>query len=260
MLYSRHVEKIYLWRGMARPGLDAQFNITGVARPRIHEAVADQIRQAIFSGLLLPGHKLPPEREMAERFKTSRVALREALRALEKEGMIDIKRGSGGGAFVSDFDNALRALMDSLNTVVKLGQAKSAHLTEVRAILEPEITRLATVRATPENIAAIEMVVLAQERELREGELSRKLDMEFHRRVAEAANNPVLNIVVNAVNESIRDAIFRSKRSPEMRARVVGYHRSILEALQSRDATRARAIMSEHVVDVQCHIETAEHD
>jgi DNA-binding FadR family transcriptional regulator len=84
--------------------------------------------------------------------------------------------------------------------------------------------------------------------------------MEFHRRVAEAANNPVLNIVVNAVNESIRDAISRSKRSTEMRARVVGYHRSILEALQSGNAIRARAIMSEYVVDVQCHIETVDED
>jgi DNA-binding FadR family transcriptional regulator len=245
---------------MARPDLETPFSITGLARPRIHEAVADQIRQAIFSGLLTPGHKLLPEREMAERFQTSRLALREALRALEKEGMIVIKRGSGGGAFVADFDNALRALLDSLNTVVKLGQAKSAHLTEVRAILEPEITRLATIRATPANINAIEDVVLAQEKELQSGELSRKLDMEFHRRVAEAANNPVLNIVVNAVNESIRDAIFRSKRSMEMRARVVRYHRNILEALKSGDAARAKAVMTEHVVDVQCHIETTDHE
>jgi GntR family transcriptional repressor for pyruvate dehydrogenase complex len=245
---------------MARPDLETPFSITGLARPRIHEAVADQIRQAIFSGLLTPGHKLLPEREMAERFQTSRLALREALRALEKEGMIVIKRGSGGGAFVADFDNALRALLDSLNTVVKLGQAKSAHLTEVRAILEPEITRLATIRATPANIKAIEEVVLAQEKELQSGELSRKLDMEFHRRVAEAANNPVLNIVVNAVNESIRDAIFRSKRSLEMRTRVVRYHRNILGALQSGDAAGAKAVMTEHVVDVQCHIETTDHE
>ena len=86
---------------MAHSDLEAPFKITGLARPRVHEAVADQIRQAIFSGLLTPGHKLPPEREMAERFQTSRVALREALRALEKEGMITIKRGSGGGAFVA---------------------------------------------------------------------------------------------------------------------------------------------------------------
>src|SRR5258705_5087202 len=141
---------------MAHSDLEAPFKITGLARPRVHEAVADQIRQAIFSGLLSPGHKLPPEREMAERFQTSRVALREALRALEKEGMITIKRGSGGGAFVADFDNALRALLDSLSTAGELGQAKSAHLTEVRTMLEPEITKIATLRATPSDIAALE--------------------------------------------------------------------------------------------------------
>jgi DNA-binding FadR family transcriptional regulator len=65
---------------------------------------------------------------------------------------------------------------------------------------------------------------------------------------------------VNPVNESIRDAISRSKRSTEMRTRVMGYHRSILEALQSGNATRARARMSEYVVDVQLHIETADED
>src|SRR5258708_33760951 len=137
---------------MARPDLETPFSITGLARPRIHEAVADQIRQAIFSGLLTPGHKLLPEREMAERFQTSRLALREALRALEKEGMIVIKRGSGGGAFVADFDNALRALVDSLNTVVKLGQAKRAHLREMRASMEPEIPAPGTICVTPEQV------------------------------------------------------------------------------------------------------------
>src|ERR1700722_17497287 len=127
---------------MAENLLDDSFKIVGVKRRRLHEPVADQIRQAIFRGLIVTGHKLPPEREMAEHFQTSRVALREALRALEKEGLITIKRGAGGGAFVANFDNTLRALTDSLSTVVRLGQAKSAHLTEVRAILEPEISRL----------------------------------------------------------------------------------------------------------------------
>jgi GntR family transcriptional regulator, transcriptional repressor for pyruvate dehydrogenase complex len=236
------------------------FKIVGVKRRRLHEPVADQIRQAIFRGLIVTGHKLPPEREMAEHFQTSRVALREALRALEKEGLITIKRGAGGGAFVADFDNALNALAESLNTVVKLGSAKSAHLTEMRSILEPEITRLATLRATPEDINAIEAVVVAQEQELEGGELSRKLDMEFHRCIAEAAHNPVMNIVVNAVNQSIRDSILRSKRTEEMRRRVVTYHRNIFEAVRSGNADLAKRVMNSHVVDVQCHLETSDHE
>lgn len=238
----------------------SSFKIVGVKRRRLHETVADQIRQAIFGGLIVTGHKLPPEREMAEHFQTSRVALREALRALEKEGLITIKRGAGGGAFVANSDHALNALADSLNTVVRLGPAKSADLTEMRSILEPEITKLATLRATPEDISAIEAVVIAQELELESGELSRKLDMEFHRCVAEAAHNPVMNIVVNAVNQSIRDSILRSKRTEEMRKRVVTYHRNIFEAVRSGNADLARRVMSSHVMDVQCHLETSDHE
>ena len=245
---------------MTNDVLDNSFKIVGVKRRRLHEPVADQIRQAIFGGLIVPGHKLPPERELADHFQTSRVALREALRALEKEGLITIKRGAGGGAFVAESDNALNALSDSLNTVMKLGSAKSANLTEMRIILEPEVCKLATERATAEDIAAIEAVVVAQEKELEGGQISRKLDMEFHRCVAAAAHNNVLNIVVNAVNQCIRDSILRSRRTTEMRKRVVTYHRDILEALRNGNADLAKRIMGSHVLDVQCHIETSEHE
>jgi GntR family transcriptional repressor for pyruvate dehydrogenase complex len=236
------------------------FKIVGVKRPRLNESVADQIRQAILKGLIVTGHKLPPEREMAEHFQTSRVALREALRSLEKEGLISVKRGAGGGAFVADFNNALNALAESLNTVVRLGSAKSSDLTEMRSILEPESTRLATLRATPEDISALEAVVIAQEQELEGGELSRKLDMEFHNCIALAAHNPVMNIVVNAVNESIRSSILRSKRTEEMRKRVVSYHRDIFEAVRTGDADLAKRVMSLHILDVQCHLEASGHE
>ncbi|HEV2687146.1 MAG TPA: FadR/GntR family transcriptional regulator [Bryobacteraceae bacterium] len=243
---------------MSRPVSAAPFKIASLKRRRVCESVADQIRQAIFDGRIEPGHKLPPEREMARQFQTSRVALREALRALEQEGMINIKRGFGGGAFVADFDGALRALTESLNTVVKLGQAKSGHLTEVRTILEPEMTRLATLRASEEDLAAMEAVVQAQEQELRSGELTRKRDMEFHRLVASASKNPVLTIVVGAIDDSIRDPILRSKLTYDMRARVVGYHRSVFEAIRKRDAEEAYRIMKEHVVAVQNHLRESE--
>ena len=193
---------------MSNDVLEKPFKIVGVKRQRLHEPVAEQIRQAIFGGLIVPGHKLPPERELAEHFQTSRVALREALRALEKEGLIVIKCGAGGGAFVAHSDNARDALSESLSTVVKLGSAKSANLTEMRGILEPEVCRLASLRATPEDIAAIEAVVMAQEKEVEGGEISRKLDTEFHRCVAAAAHYSVFTIVVSAVSRfAIRSCV-----------------------------------------------------
>jgi GntR family transcriptional repressor for pyruvate dehydrogenase complex len=230
------------------------FKIASIKRQRVSDSVSNQIKQAIFSGQLEPGHKLPPEREMAEQFATSRVALREALRGLEQEGMIEIRRGFGGGAFVADFDNALRALADSLNTVVKLGQAKSGHLTEVRSMLEPHMARLAAARATDDDLRAMQAVVEAQEEEVASGVLSRKFDMEFHRAVAGACHNPVLTIVVTAINDAIREAIYRSRLTREMRQQVVQYHREVLEAISQRDEDLAGRLMEEHVVAVERHV------
>jgi GntR family transcriptional repressor for pyruvate dehydrogenase complex len=224
--------------------LDNSFKIVGVKRERLHEPVAEQIRQVILKGLIKTGHKLPPERDLAEHFQTSRPALREALYTLEKEGMIAIKRGAGRGAFVAAFDGALDALADFLNTVVELGCAKSANLTEMRSLLKPEITRLAALRSTPLDTTAIEGVVVAQEHELRNGELSRKLDLDFHRLVAEAAHNPVMILVIRAVNQAIRDSILRFKRTEEMRRRVVAYHRETLEVVRSADSELAKRVMN----------------
>jgi len=70
-----------------------------------------------------------------------------------------------------------------------------------------------------------------------------------------AAHNPVLAIVVNAINDSLRDSIFRSKLSQEMRARVVSSHRSIFEALRNHDAVQAQKAMGDHVLAVQGHLE-----
>jgi GntR family transcriptional regulator, transcriptional repressor for pyruvate dehydrogenase complex len=225
---------------------------------RLYEIVAQRIRQSIFNGELLPGHRLPSEKEMAIQLDTSRAVLREALRTLEQEGMIAIKRGYGGGAVVANFDGALRALMDSLQTVVKLGQAKSGHLTEVRAVLEPEIARLASRRADPKDLRKVEDVVLAQERELAKGILSRALDMEYHRLVATSAHNSILSITIEAINESLRSSISRSKLTQSMRARVIKYHRDLYEAIRTRDETRAVKLMSEHVADVQCHLQSSD--
>jgi GntR family transcriptional repressor for pyruvate dehydrogenase complex len=241
---------------VAKP--QATFKIASIKRQRVSETVSKQIRQAIFSGRIAPGHKLPSEREMAEQFATSRVALREALRSLEQEGLIHIRRGFGGGAFVAEFDQALRALADSLNTVVKLGQAGSGHLTEVRSMLEPVMVRLAASRASEEDIRAMRAVVEAQEDELRSGVLSRKFDMEFHRVVANACHNPVLSMVIAAINNAIRDAIYRSKLTRRMREQVVGYHRKLFEAISRQDADLAARIMEEHVVAVQRHVSASE--
>lgn len=226
------------------------FDVRRLRRRRVSEAVADNVRDAIFNGQLLPGHKLATERELADRHRTSRVAVREALRALENEGMIQIKRGFRGGAFISDFDNALRALLESLNTVVRLGQPNSFHLTEVLRILEPQMAEIATLRATGADLRAIEAIVIAQEEELNRGKLSRRYDMEFQRNLVKATHNPFLHIIVNAITDSL-EVFLRSRLSGEMQKRVASNHRRIFEALRNHTPKEAHRLMREHVTAVR---------
>jgi GntR family transcriptional repressor for pyruvate dehydrogenase complex len=114
------------------------------------------------------------------------------------------------------------------------------------------------LRANDTDLKAMEATVAAQEEDLRSGILTRKHDIEFHTLVANACHNPVLTIVVSAIDEAIRDPISRSKLTPEMRAGVVGYHRSLVDAIRARDGERAYSIMKEHVVAVQKHLRESE--
>jgi DNA-binding FadR family transcriptional regulator len=131
-------------------------------------------------------------------------------------------------------------------------------LTEARTIFEPELARLAALRANEADLKAMEELVATQEEDLRSGVLTRKHDIKFHTLVANAGHNPVLTIVVSAIDEAIRDPILRSKLTPEMRAGVVGYHRSLFEAIHARDTERAYNIMKEHVAAVQRHLRESE--
>jgi DNA-binding FadR family transcriptional regulator len=117
---------------------------------------------------------------------------------------------------------------------------------------------LATSRADEADLKAMQALVEAQEKDLRSGVLTRKHDIEFHTLVANACHNPVLTIVISAIDEAIRDAILRSKLTREMRAGVVGYHRSLFDAISARDEERAYTIMKEHVAAVQKHLRESE--
>src|SRR5258707_12853446 len=106
---------------------------------RVSDAIARRIKKQISDGRLMAGHKLPAEREMARRFKTSRVSVREAYRSLEELGVLRIRRGADGGAFVAKLDH--EPVLRSLALVLRLGRTSHRHLTEARMLITPPIAR-----------------------------------------------------------------------------------------------------------------------
>src|SRR5207237_2497580 len=116
---------------------------------RLSDEIVRQIKDALFAGKLRAGDRLPTERELAQRFETSRASVREALRALEPEGLIRVKKGVVGGIFIADGDNG--PVARSSETLLHLRKVSIQQIAEVRLTLEPHAARLAAQRAAAEH-------------------------------------------------------------------------------------------------------------
>src|SRR5205085_5292609 len=124
---------------------------------RASSDVIAQIRRAILSGQDRPGDRLPTEREMSQQFGVSRVTVRDALRALEANGLVRVKVGGQGGPYVSEPDIAL--LSDSIGTHLQLRGTTFQELAEARQALETTAAQLAAIRATAADLAALEAAI-----------------------------------------------------------------------------------------------------
>src|SRR5918911_2130991 len=114
---------------------------------RASSSIADQIRQAIVTGQLKEGPRLPPERELAEQFGVSRVTVRDALRALEAMGLIEVRVGARGGAFVTAPTGSVVA--QTMSDMMLMSAVTPEDVVEARLVVELGTVTLACVRATP---------------------------------------------------------------------------------------------------------------
>jgi len=225
----------------AEPGLFSRVSVG-----RISEIIVDQIRLLMRQGQLKPGDRLPPERDLCERFGVSRVTVREALRMLESSGLVEIRVGARGGAFVTapSSDRVGEGLADLLT----LSVISAADVTEVRMILEVGIVPLVCERATEEDLTDLESICQRSEAALATGDYSMDISLEFHVRVAQATHNPAIVMLV----ESFRGPILMSlqqahEAAPEMGGLGTREHEQFIEAVRRRDAGTASKIMREHL-------------
>jgi len=224
---------------------------TARGRGRVSENIVRRIKDQISKGRLVAGHKLPAEREMARQFKTSRVSVREAYRSLEELGVLRIRRGADGGAFVVQVDH--EPVLRSLSLVLGLGKTPHRQLTEARMLIEPPIARLAAVRARKEDIAGLEQVVIQEEQEARTNGPFRPTDSRFHRGIADCTGNLPLILLMNALADLTADVASALDTSTRAQHRVknIQFHRQLFEAIRAHDGDVAYAIMTRHVGDIQ---------
>ena len=206
---------------------------------RLYHKVANQILELIDSGVFPPGSRLPGERDLAEKFGVSRVSIREAEIALQAQGRLEIKVGSG--AYVLDGTDV------PLNGLPKVGPFE---LTEARALFEAESAALAAPIITDEAIAELEGYIDIMSGKVDSDMSPDDADAAFHNTIARSTNNHAIMFVISSMWKMRTEAaqlqrVYKNVCDKDSSHRE-DEHKAILDALKNRDSSAARSAMRAH--------------
>lgn len=214
------------------------------------EEIAFQIQSAVYSGKLKIGDRLPNERELGQVFGVSRATLREAFRLLEAVGVLEVRRGTRGGAFIIEPQPERAGML--LGSFIHFRDATSADLTEFRETFEAETAYWAAKRATKDECERLEKLVSALEALPDTGSWDRfvDLDLQFHLAVAEASKNQIRVAIMLGIHEVFRKSslAIATLDGPQWRNQQVQEVRALLQAIEEQRAGDARQLMRQHVL------------
>ncbi len=215
--------------------------------PRLSDRVADAILETILSQRLRPGDLLPPERELGKQFGVSRTVVREAIRALDAKGLLDVRTGSGARIAAVDPSTAREAMRQLVHAITP----DFASVAEVRGVLEVAAVELAAQRATVADLDRLRAALDRMTVSLDEVEDAALADLEFHRAIATATQNVLFLMLHDSIGEALVDVRRKSfERGRGERVLICEAHRRILDAVAAHDPTAARAAMREHLEHV----------
>jgi DNA-binding FadR family transcriptional regulator len=217
---------------------------------RVFQDVVHQIQEAVLSGRLKAGDQLPGERELKERFGVSRGTLREGLRVLEQQGLIEIKTGVTGGAIVKPIGAGV--MTDSLGLLLRTRQVSLRDLAEFRIGLEGDCAANAARRATPEDLHALKGLLDQAAAQVQDGPSSWDAfihtDEEFHFTIARTTHNLLYTAVLETISQNIHTYYerFLPVNAPLM---VENLHdlQAVYATIERRDADAARQALQDHV-------------
>jgi DNA-binding FadR family transcriptional regulator len=209
---------------------------------RLYRQIADQIRILIGKGEVAPGERLPAERELARQLGVSRPSLREALIALEVEGLLDVRVGSG--IYV--------AQPGGHGPGVEIGSASGPfEVIRARWMIEGECAALAAKHGTAAQLRAIRRAHADLQSEARRHHNPLGADRAFHIRIAEATGNSALELVVQTLWDQRVGPLYRALEVkleyPAMAAETLREHQAVLGAILARKPAAARAAMRRHM-------------
>jgi GntR family transcriptional repressor for pyruvate dehydrogenase complex len=214
-----------------------------LGRPRLYEQVVERLREYVRVAELKAGDRLPPERDLADRLGVSRTSVRQAIVALEVQGLVEVRHG-GGTYLVRDRLDAerLEAMLDRRRRLPDVLDARDA--------LETKLAALAAVRRTDADLGQIDAALEGMADAIGGGGLGIDEDQQFHGAVTVAAHSALLADFMAEISLSIAESRRESLRQPGRPAQSLAQHREVAEAIRRGDADAAAQAMHEHVTSV----------
>ena len=222
-----------------------------VTPKRTFEDISEQIKNLIYSKALKPNDRLPSERELAERFNTGRMSVREALRILEESGFVSIKQGADGGIFVKELDST--GMTKSLSGLMNVGNLTLQEIKEARVAIESIIIESGIKRFTKEQLGALDSNIKDCERFYKNRrkeeypEFSDEQLGKFHILIAETSKNRLYKYFVKSLLDLYVNQIIRYVPDSAEYSRHLKQHREIYEAIKIKDLKRAKKAIENHM-------------
>lgn len=226
-------------------------------------AVSEAIKDWIAEEGMVPGDRLPQEADLIKTFGVAKGTIREALKVLETQGLIQTRTGPGGGAFITDMPaSRARALLANHFFFKDLS---IADIYELRIALEPELAAELATRLGEGEIGVLEKTMVVYDHPpatIEEEQHQRIAELEFHERLAEFSANPLLGFQCGFLVSLLKDlAVCRriyERPNPELRERGLSYQAQLIEAFIAKDAAAARSIMKAHMTSAKRLMEAQE--
>ena len=212
---------------------------------KVSDNIIAQIRDSILSGRLKPGDRLASEKELIAQFGVSKATMREALRVLEVMGLVEIRKGTSGGAFVAEVD--MKTTINSIINFIHFKPISVKEITMLRYFIEPAVARIACIKRTDndmEHLRSITGEVVSSGPE----EVSREIG--FHRYLARMTGNTLLILLVDFVDNLLSTMKAGLDLDPEFYQNVRKAHEIILECMIQRDPAAAAIAMVQDLLEV----------
>ena len=216
----------------------------------VSQSIVDQIEKAVMAKKLLPGDRLPSERELQETFKAGRGSVREALGVLKQKGLVEIRKGVKGGGYIRQL--GVDQVSESLAFLFRHRAIPTEHLNEFRESIERTVASLAAVRGGKADLADLSRLIdeLEEECAAESPEMDRlaALDKKLYLLLAHMTGNPVFEWVVKAVQLTFGPYDALLYHDAELRRETISCWREFAQALEKREPVRASSVVSYHFV------------